>query len=67
MVLPFSMAQVWEALGSPGDLCEDGWPTADNRLPEGTPVAKLAILFAKIEDEVIAQERERLTALSADG
>ena len=64
MVLPHSMAQVWEALHLDGELEQDGWPTADRWLPEGHPVTRPPILFAKIEDDVIAVERERLDALT---
>jgi methionyl-tRNA synthetase len=63
MVLPFSMPKLWDALGAPGDLWRDGWPTAENRLPEGARLGQAGILFAKIEDEAIAAERARLATL----
>jgi methionyl-tRNA synthetase len=67
MLLPFSMEKLWTALRVDGRLVEDGWPGSDRLLPEGHALGSCEILFAKIEDEAIAQERERLNALSAEG
>lgn len=58
--LPFSMQTLWEALGVEGTLQTHGWPTAERWLPEGHPVTKPPILFAKIEEEQIETEKQRL-------
>jgi methionyl-tRNA synthetase len=60
MILPTSMERLWRALGLEEDLWSHGWPTGDWRLPAGQAVTGCGILFAKIEDERIEAEKERL-------
>jgi methionyl-tRNA synthetase len=67
MLLPYSMEKLWVALGVEGRLVEDGWPGPDRLLPAGHLLGHCEILFAKIEDEAIARERERLSTLPAEG
>jgi hypothetical protein len=61
------MEKLWVALGVEGRLVEDGWPGPDRLLPAGHLLGHCEILFAKIEDEAIARERERLSTLPAEG
>jgi methionyl-tRNA synthetase len=60
-VLPFTAQKVWELLNLPGTVEEQNWDDAANiNLSEGHLINKPKILFAKIEDDVIEQEIEKL-------
>ncbi len=67
--LPHTMQTLWEALGVEGQLRAEGWPRPDRWLDEGHPVHRPPILFTKIEDAVIEEEKARLARLrpSASG
>jgi len=58
--LPHTMQTLWDALGTGTSLREDGWPTGGNWLPEGHPVTKPPILFAKFDEDEFASEKDRL-------
>ncbi|HKI83242.1 MAG TPA: methionine--tRNA ligase [Candidatus Krumholzibacteria bacterium] len=60
MILPFSMQRLWDALNLKADLFASGWVQDDWMLKEAHPLSNPGILFEKIEDERIAQEKERL-------
>jgi methionyl-tRNA synthetase len=63
MILPFTMQKLWDALHPAGGLWSSGWPSATTWLPEGQTLGQPGILYAKIEDAVIAAEIERLKAI----
>lgn len=65
MFLPEAMQQLWDAMQMPGELFREGWPRADAWLGDGHPIRKPPILFAKLDEELIAAEKARLATLSA--
>ncbi|HEY6192513.1 MAG TPA: methionine--tRNA ligase [Bacteroidota bacterium] len=65
-VLPFTSAGIWNMLLLPGSPSGAGWNDVGvNSLPAGHPLGRPAILFSKIEDEVIARFIGQLPAAGA--
>ena len=64
MILPFSMQKLWDALNLETQLWKHGWPQGDWMLPVGHPLDNPGILFAKIDDERIEAEQQRLRSIS---
>ncbi|MFZ5517918.1 MAG: methionine--tRNA ligase [Candidatus Zhuqueibacterota bacterium] len=64
-VLPFSARKLWAMVNLPGSLEEQHWSGAgEANVPVGHPLAKAKILFAKIEDEIIEQQIEKLKTMT---
>lgn len=65
--LPFSAEKLWRMLGQTGDVHKQAWDAAGSELlAPGQTLAKPKILFAKIDDETIADEISRLGAAAND-
>jgi len=65
-VLPFSARKLWAMVNLPDSLEEQQWSRAgEANVPVGHPLAKAKILFAKIEDEIIEQQIEKLKTMTA--
>jgi methionyl-tRNA synthetase len=62
-VLPFSAERLWKMLNLSGSHRDRKWDEAAGvRLPDGHPLGRREILFAKIEDEVVEAQVARLRA-----
>ncbi len=59
--LPFSSQRLHAMLGLAGDAAAGGWTWDANELKAGQTIAKPVPLFAKIDNEVIAAEAQRLS------
>ncbi|MFQ5649051.1 MAG: methionine--tRNA ligase [bacterium] len=65
--MPFSAEKLWQMLNLDSDVHKRNWLTAGQEpLPAGHALNKPEILFAKIEDDVIAAELARLHKKTAD-
>jgi len=60
-VVPFASGKIWKMLNLPGALTESSWNSAaDLPIPDGHRIGEVEILFTKIEDSVIEEERKNL-------
>jgi methionyl-tRNA synthetase len=66
--IPFAAQQMWKLLNLAGSPSEAGWQDAGTpALKSGAAIAKPAILFSKIEDEVIGRHLKSLPSVPAAG
>ncbi|HEV8539214.1 MAG TPA: methionine--tRNA ligase [Bacteroidota bacterium] len=65
-IIPSAAVRMWKMLNLPGTPTESGWQSAGiPELKAGHQLGKPEILFAKIEDEVIQKQIDRLAGPSA--
>jgi len=65
--IPFSADRLWQLLNLKGIVHEQNWNSASELGISGQHrINKPAILFKKVEDEVISKEREKLQKLSTN-
>lgn len=60
-IIPQTAQKVWKMLGMNTALC---WSELDNPLPAGQKLGEPVLLFAKVEDEVIDKEIEKLKEMT---
>ena len=58
--LPFSSERLHGMLGLPGTLQDDGWRWDPDSLRPGHKLGRAEQLFAKLDEEIVQQEAERL-------
>ena len=65
-IIPESASKIWKMLGFDTDITKISWEDAmTGSLPQGQKLGEPEILFRRVEDAEIADELEKLQALSA--
>jgi methionyl-tRNA synthetase len=63
--IPFSTEKLWQQLNLKGDVKEQKWASASKlAISDGHRINQPTVLFKKVEDEAIKEEREKLQKLS---
>ena len=66
-VIPFTSQKIWKLLNLPGSPSEAGWDAVSmDGLKGGQPLGQPEILFAKIEDEVIEKQIQKLPSAAPE-
>lgn len=61
-VIPFSSEEIWRMLNLEGHVAEASWDSAaERRIRSGHKIGEIKILFAKVEDQVIAEQIKKTT------
>lgn len=65
-IMPVTAEKLWKMLGFQTQLSDQKWSDVLNhKVPPGQSLPKPEILFARVEDELIAEESAKLKAVSA--
>jgi methionyl-tRNA synthetase len=66
-IIPFTSARIWTMLRLAGTPSGDGWLSASEpRLSSNHPLGEPAILFTKVEDEIIQQQVQKLPTVNTE-